>query len=71
VIHEAFKGFEVRFFLAIIVTGATEVVVVFPVSRLDVNVSLILMAEQKLLPRRADLEVVWRGSRRCLYGSPK
>lgn len=31
VIHEAFKGFEVRFFLAIIVTGATEVVVVFPV----------------------------------------
>lgn len=32
VIHEAFKGFEVRFFLAIIVTGANEVVVVFPVS---------------------------------------
>ena len=31
VIHEAFKGFEVRFFLAIIVDGATEVVVVFPV----------------------------------------
>lgn len=31
VIHEAFKGFEVRFFLAIIVTGATEVAVVFPV----------------------------------------
>lgn len=31
VIHEAFKGFEVKFFLAIIVTGATEVVVVFPV----------------------------------------
>ena len=31
VIHEAFKGFEVRFFLAIIVVGAPEVVVVFPV----------------------------------------
>lgn len=31
IIHEAFKGFEVRFFLAIIVIGASEVVVVFPV----------------------------------------
>ena len=31
VIHEAFNGFEVRFFLAIIVVDATEVVVVFPV----------------------------------------
>ena len=31
VIHEAFKGLEVRFYLAIIVEGATEVVVVFPV----------------------------------------
>jgi GPI-GlcNAc transferase complex, PIG-H component len=33
VIHEAFKGLEVRFYLAVIVEGATEVVVVFPVSR--------------------------------------
>lgn len=33
VIHEAFKGLEVRFYLAIIVEGATEVVVVFPVRR--------------------------------------
>jgi phosphatidylinositol glycan class H protein len=32
VIHEAFKGFEVRFYLAIIVEGEPEVVVVFPVS---------------------------------------
>lgn len=32
VIHEAFKGLEVRFYLAVIVEGATEVVVVFPVS---------------------------------------
>jgi phosphatidylinositol N-acetylglucosaminyltransferase subunit H len=31
VIHEAFKGLEVRFYLAIIVEGATDVVVVFPV----------------------------------------
>lgn len=31
VIHEAFKGLEVSFYLAIIVEGATEVVVVFPV----------------------------------------
>ncbi|KAJ4518825.1 hypothetical protein HRR78_001198 [Exophiala dermatitidis] len=31
VIHEAFKGLQVRFYLAVIVEGATEVVVVFPV----------------------------------------
>ena len=31
VIHEAFKGLEVRFYLAVIVEEATEVVVVFPV----------------------------------------
>lgn len=30
-IHEAFKGFEVRFYLAVIVEGEPEVVVVFPV----------------------------------------
>lgn len=52
VIHEAFKGFEVRFFLAIIVTGATEVVVVFPVSELasflrsaDIGVEIVAEAE--------------------------
>ncbi|KAL4897318.1 GPI-GlcNAc transferase complex, PIG-H component-domain-containing protein [Aspergillus ambiguus] len=53
VIHEAFKGFEVRFYLAVIVEGEGEVVVVFP----------------KLLPGRAILEEVWRGSRHCLYDS--
>ncbi|KAL2818930.1 GPI-GlcNAc transferase complex, PIG-H component-domain-containing protein [Aspergillus granulosus] len=53
VIHEAFKGFEVRFYLAVIVAGEPEVVVVFP----------------KLLPNRAKLEEVWRGSRHCLYDS--
>jgi phosphatidylinositol glycan class H protein len=31
-IHEAFKGFEVRFYMAIVVAGGEEVVVVFPVS---------------------------------------
>jgi phosphatidylinositol glycan class H protein len=31
-IHEAFKGFEVRFYLAIVVEGEQDAVVVFPVS---------------------------------------
>ncbi|KAJ5684021.1 uncharacterized protein N7477_000366 [Penicillium maclennaniae] len=51
VIHEAFKGFEVRFYLAVIVEGEPDVLVVFP----------------KMLPNREILEEVWRGSRRCLY----
>lgn len=34
VIHEAFKGFEVRFYLAVIVEGEPDVLVVFPVSQL-------------------------------------
>lgn len=33
-IHEAFKGFEVRFYLAVVVEGEEEVVVVFPVGDL-------------------------------------
>lgn len=32
VIHEAFKGFEVRFYLAVIVEGEPDVLVVFPVN---------------------------------------
>jgi phosphatidylinositol N-acetylglucosaminyltransferase subunit H len=32
-IHEAFKGFEVRYYLAIVVKGEDDVVVVFPVGR--------------------------------------
>ncbi|KAF2707889.1 hypothetical protein K504DRAFT_458377 [Pleomassaria siparia CBS 279.74] len=52
-IHEAFKGFEVRFYLGIVVKNEKDVVVVFPT----------------LLPRRAILEEVWRGARACLYGS--
>lgn len=35
-IHEAFKGFEVRFYLSIVVEGEEDVVVVFPVSLLRV-----------------------------------
>ena len=34
-IHEAFRGFEVRYYLAVIVDGEAEVVVVFPVSILS------------------------------------
>ena len=51
IIHEAFKGFEVRFYLAIVVKGEQDVVVVFP----------------SLLPRRSILEEVWRGARKCLW----
>ncbi|CZT21077.1 related to phosphatidylinositol N-acetylglucosaminyltransferase, putative [Ramularia collo-cygni] len=50
-IYEAFKGFEVRFYLSIVVEGEEDVVVVFP----------------SLLPRREILEQVWRGARACLY----
>ena len=52
-IHEAFRGFEVRFYLAIVVKGEEDIVVVFP----------------SLLPRRAILEEVWRGARKCLWES--
>lgn len=50
-IHEGFKGFEVRFYLGVVVKGEEEIVVVFP----------------ETLPRREVLEVVWRGLRGCLY----
>ncbi|CAL8581601.1 hypothetical protein XPA_007290 [Xanthoria parietina] len=50
-IHEAFRGFEVRFYLCVVVEGEGEAVVVFP----------------KLLPNRHVLEQVWRGARECLY----
>lgn len=35
IIHEAFKGFEVRFYLAVIVEGEPDVLVVFPVGPLS------------------------------------
>lgn len=42
VIHEAFKGFEVRFYLAVIVEGEPDAVVVFPVC------DILLLYTQKL-----------------------
>ena len=50
-IHEAFLGFEVRYYLGVVVEGEEEVVVVFP----------------KLLPGRAVVEEMWRGARWCLF----
>jgi phosphatidylinositol N-acetylglucosaminyltransferase subunit H len=50
-VNEAFRGFEVRYYLIVVVQGEDEVVVVFP----------------KLLPSRDIVEKVWRGARRCLY----
>jgi phosphatidylinositol N-acetylglucosaminyltransferase subunit H len=49
-INEGFRGFEVRYYLVVVVEGEDDVVVVFP----------------RLLPRRAIVEKVWRGVRRCL-----
>ncbi|KAG9245779.1 GPI-GlcNAc transferase complex [Calycina marina] len=50
-VNEAFKGFEVRYYLVIVVDEEEDVVVVFP----------------RLLPRRAIVERVWRGAMGCLY----
>jgi phosphatidylinositol glycan class H protein len=50
-VNEAFRGFEVRYYLVVVVEGEEDVVVVFP----------------KLLPRRVIVESVWRGVRGCLF----
>jgi phosphatidylinositol glycan class H protein len=50
-VNEAFRGFEVRYYLVVVVEGEEDVVVVFP----------------RLLPRREVVERVWRGVRRCLF----
>ncbi|PTB70018.1 hypothetical protein BBK36DRAFT_1111020 [Trichoderma citrinoviride] len=50
-VNEAFLGFEVRYYLVVVVEGEEDVVVVFP----------------GLLPRRRIVETVWRGVRECLY----
>ncbi|KAF4461126.1 phosphatidylinositol glycan class H [Fusarium albosuccineum] len=50
-VNEAFRGFEVRYYLVVVVEGEDDVVVVFP----------------GLLPRRKIVEEAWRGVRRCLY----
>jgi phosphatidylinositol N-acetylglucosaminyltransferase subunit H len=54
-VNEAFRGFEVRYYLVVVVEGEDEVVVVFP----------------RLLPGRAIVERVWRGARGCLYEPEK
>ncbi|KAK4115791.1 hypothetical protein N656DRAFT_683194, partial [Canariomyces notabilis] len=50
-INEAFRGFEVRYYLVVLVEGEEDVVVLFP----------------RLLPRRKIVEAVWRGVRGCLF----
>ncbi|KAL1837645.1 hypothetical protein VTJ49DRAFT_3544 [Mycothermus thermophilus] len=50
-INEAFRGFEVRYYLIVVVEGEEELVVLFP----------------GLLPRRRIVEAVWRGIRGCLW----
>lgn len=52
-IHEGFRGFEVKFYLVVVVRGEEDVVVVFP----------------DTLPKRKVLEQVWRGARSCLFGA--
>ena len=54
-VNEAFRGFEVRYYLVVVVEGEDEVVVVFP----------------RLLPGRVIVERVWRGVRGCLYEPEK
>lgn len=50
-VNEAFRGFEVRYYLIVIVDGEEDVVVVFP----------------RLLPKKNIVENVWRGVRGCLW----
>ncbi|KAG5935494.1 hypothetical protein E4U53_000421 [Claviceps sorghi] len=50
-VNEAFRGFEVRYYLVVVVEGEADLVVVFP----------------GLLPPRSIVEAVWRGARECLY----
>ena len=52
-VNEAFRGFEVRYYLVVVVEGEEDVVVVFP----------------RLLPRRVIVEDVWRGVRGALFES--
>ncbi|KAI5456392.1 GPI-GlcNAc transferase complex, PIG-H component-domain-containing protein [Mariannaea sp. PMI_226] len=50
-VNEAFRGFEVRYYLVVVVEGEDDVVVVFP----------------DILPGLKIVEEVWRGARACLY----
>ena len=59
-IHEAFTGFEVRFYLAIIVEGEQDLVVVFPVSytnKKPTDIRFLLMVHRRNCYRSA---VFWR-----------
>ncbi|KAL5612091.1 uncharacterized protein BROUX77_002247 [Berkeleyomyces rouxiae] len=53
-VNEGFLGFEVRFYLLIVVDGEDDVVVVFP----------------KLLPGKDVVTTVWRGVKACLHEGP-
>ena len=80
-IHEAFSKIHVGFYMAVVVKGRDEVVVVFPVraGKPIIHIVMIFPFEKKnirlilfyqeLLPRRHILEKVWRGARACLYES--
>lgn len=50
-INEAFCGFEVRYYLIVVVENEEELLVVFP----------------RLSPRLEIIEKVWRGARACLW----
>lgn len=69
VIHEAFKGFEVRFYLAVIVEGELDALVVFPVCNIlsvilsDLILRLAHVAQARDL--RAGLERFSTVSLRC------
>ncbi|KAF9877714.1 phosphatidylinositol n-acetylglucosaminyltransferase [Colletotrichum karsti] len=50
-VNEAFRGFEVRYYLVVVVEGEDDLIVVFP----------------RILPRKKIVETVWRGVRGCLW----
>jgi phosphatidylinositol glycan class H protein len=52
-IHEAFIGFRVTFILVVLEADAPEMTVVF----------------RDLEPRKDVIEIVWRKTRECFYGS--
>ncbi|KAK9383571.1 GPI-GlcNAc transferase complex, PIG-H component-domain-containing protein [Kockiozyma suomiensis] len=51
VINEGFRGFEVVYYLAVVVKNRGRLLVVFP----------------NLLPKRHEIEYIWRDIRHCLY----
>lgn len=66
VIHEAFKGFEVRFYLAALVEGEPNAVVVFPVSWQECGRQLLTgyRMSANICPRRnyCQGELYWKRS---------